>query len=141
MASSTPASNALAAARIVTGALMFWNNGLGKAVAAWNHLVNGTEWKLVEVVGQMGFPRPLWFALAAAAAESVGALLLALGVYTRYAALALSVTMAVAVYRHLTTDYRFETAALYLLLGVIFVFNDRLPLSVMASRRGKKSVD
>lgn len=138
MATSNPASYALTAVRILTGALMFWNHGLGKAVAAWDHLLRGAEWKLVEVAGAMGFPKPLWFALAAAAAESAGALMLALGVYTRWAALSLAAVMAVAVMRHLTTDYRFEMAALYLALSVIFVFNDRLPLSLASPKRGKK---
>jgi uncharacterized membrane protein YphA (DoxX/SURF4 family) len=139
MPSSTPAANALAAARILTGALMFWNHGLGKAVAAWDHLVHGAEWKFVEVVGAMGFPRPLWFALAAALVESACALLLSLGIVTRWAAALLAVVMAVASYRHIVTDSRFEMAALYLALSVIFVFNDRLPLSVTLPKRRTKS--
>jgi uncharacterized membrane protein YphA (DoxX/SURF4 family) len=139
MLPSTPAAKALAAARILTGALMFWNHGLGKAVAAWEHLVHGAEWKLVEVVGAMGFPRPLWFALAAALVESAGALLLSLGIFTRWAATLLAVVMTVASYRHVVTDYQFEMAALYLALAVIFVFNDRLPLSITLPKRGKKS--
>lgn len=139
MLPSTPAANALAVARILTGALMFWNHGLGKAGGAWDHLVHGAEWKFVEVAGAIGFPRPLWFALAAALVESVGALLLSLGIFTRWAAALLAVVMAVASYWHIVTDSRFEMAALYLALAVVFVFNDRLPLSVTLPKRRKKN--
>ena len=71
--------------------------------------------------------------------ESAGALLLSLGIFTRWAAALLAVVMAVASYRHIVTDSRFEMAALYLALAVVFVFNDRLPLSVTLPKRRKKN--
>jgi putative oxidoreductase len=52
----------------------------------------------VAAVARMGFPLPLVWAWAAVLAESVGALLLAVGLFTRTAAVGAAATMAVAAF-------------------------------------------
>lgn len=52
--------------------------------------------RLIEGVGAMGFPLPVVFAWAAALSELVGGFCLALGLFTRPAAIFLGITMAVA---------------------------------------------
>ena len=66
--------------RVFIGCAMAFSHGLGK-VPPPEQLVAG--------VTAMGFPIPLFFAWCAAASELVGGLLIALGWYTRLAALAL----------------------------------------------------
>jgi putative oxidoreductase len=70
---------------------------------------------LVATVGNMGFPAPLVFAWCAALAEFAGALLVAAGLATRYAAGVVAFTMAVALYSQRNDPiHRMELAILYL---------------------------
>lgn len=52
--------------------------------------------RMIEGVTAMGFPLPIVFAWAAALAEFVGGILIAVGLFTRYSAFFLGITMAVA---------------------------------------------
>jgi putative oxidoreductase len=79
--------------------------------------------------GNIGFPLPTLFALAATLAEFLGGILLAIGLFTRQAAAALTVSMAVAVYYHLSSDMRFELAALYLAISLAFCLGPATPFS------------
>jgi putative oxidoreductase len=99
-------------------------HGWGKVKSAYAWLMQDQEWRFVQTVAGLGFPFPTFFAMAAAAAEFFGGLLLAVGLLTRGAAGLIAITMLVAVYRHLTTDWRFELAALYLVIAVLFVLGD-----------------
>ena len=78
--------------------------------------------RLVAGVAEMGFPAPTVFAWAAALAEGVGGVLLALGLLTRPATLAIVVTMAVAAFvAHAPDPYgRKELALLYLMVALFF---------------------
>lgn len=128
----------LALLRFMTGTLLVVFHGWGKINAAYAHLVEGTEWRFTQVVDNIGFPTPGFFALAATLAEFLGGILLAIGLYTRQAALVIALTMAVAVFRHVTTDMRFELAALYLVLGLVFFLGPSTSFSVdgkMGARR------
>jgi putative oxidoreductase len=70
---------------------------------------------LVATLGNMGLPAPLFFAWCAALAEFAGGLLVAAGLATRYAALAVAFTMSVALYHHRDDPVRqWELALLYL---------------------------
>ncbi|HVE83706.1 MAG TPA: DoxX family protein [Myxococcales bacterium] len=70
---------------------------------------------LVATVGNLGFPAPLFFAWCASLAEFAGALLVAMGLATRYAAAAVTVTLAVALYSQRNDAiHHMELAVLYL---------------------------
>jgi putative oxidoreductase len=123
------------ALRAVTGLFLAINHGAGKLTSAYEYLVNGTEWQFIETVGQLGFPFPAVFAVCAGLVEFFGGLLLALGLFTRYAAGAVMVTMVVAVIRHLVGDMRYEHAAMFLLVAAYLVIRGPGPLSLDAKRR------
>jgi len=71
-------------------------HGWGKLVA-----LAGGDTRFADGLGQLGLPVPLAFAWAAALAETLGGLLVGLGLFTRFAAPACAITMAVAAFgRH-----------------------------------------
>ena len=78
--------------RVIVG-LMMIHNGLDKLAD-----IEGFATAYVEVIG---LPFPIFFAYCAALTELIGAPLLALGLFTRPAALALFGTMSVAIYHHI----------------------------------------
>jgi putative oxidoreductase len=86
----TPAADAgLALLRISAGLLLLFLHGLGKIPP---------QEGFVGWIGGMGFPAPLLFAWLATIAEVVGALLIALGLFTRPAALYVAIHFAVVVF-------------------------------------------
>ncbi len=83
-------------------------------------------------VAEMGFPYPEYFAWAAALSELLGGAFLILGFGTRIAALMLTGTMAVALWRQRADGWDdMELAALYLAPALFFVL----------AGPGKKSLD
>jgi putative oxidoreductase len=121
--------------RVGTGLLLIVNHGWGKLTSAYGYVAQGKDWKFIEGVGDLGFPLPAFFAIAAALAESIGSTLLILGLFTRYAALFIMITMGVAIYRHVTTDFKFEMAALYFLIALTFLFVPPGRFSIDAKRK------
>jgi putative oxidoreductase len=107
--------------RLGMTALLATNHGWAKFLGATGYLFAGKAWGFVNFVASMGFPLPTFFAVCAALAECVGCLLLAAGLFTRYAAGLIAITMSVAVLHHLNTDLGFESAAMYLLPALLFV--------------------
>jgi putative oxidoreductase len=95
--------------RVVAGLSLSLAHGMGKLP------VSDT---FIEGVGSMGFPVPVVFAWAAALAESVGGLLLALGWFTRPAAAMIVATMTTAVVLRHAGD-PFGNRELPLLFGTI----------------------
>lgn len=77
--------------RVVAGLVMI-HNGLDK--------LSNVESFAEAYVSVIGLPFPIFFSYCAAAAETIGAPLLALGLLTRPAAAALLSTMLVAMYHH-----------------------------------------
>jgi putative oxidoreductase len=67
-------------------------HGLGKTLG----LATGQGARFIEGVANMGFPLPVVFAWAAGLSELVGGFLLALGLFTRWAAAFAAFTMLVA---------------------------------------------
>lgn len=104
--------------RISAGGLMI-HNGLDKLADVQGFADN--------VVAYIGLPYPLFFTYCAAYVEVVGAILLILGVLTRLNALALLVTMAVAIFFHIKGNglqvTPLETAALYASFYLFFLVN------------------
>lgn len=105
-------------ARVLIGLLMI-HNGLDKLAD-----VSGFAEHVVAVIG---LPFPVFFTYCAAYTEIVGAILLALGLLTRFSALSLVGTMVVAIYFHLKVDglnvAPLETASLYCLGYLLFAIN------------------
>lgn len=74
-------------------------------------------------VSALGLPFPVFFAYCAALAETLGAPLLAFGILTRPAALALTSTMLVAIYHHvITAGFSLPYLERSLLYSACFIF-------------------
>jgi putative oxidoreductase len=79
------------------GVYLALGHGLGKVLS----LAGGEGERFIEGVGRMGFPLPALFAWAAALSEFLGGLLMAVGLFTRWAAAFAAFTMLVAAFvRH-----------------------------------------
>lgn len=126
----TGAQYALSLARIAAGLMLFVFHGLGKLTGAFNYFANGQEWRFVGVVTEMGLPLPSLLALLVALIESVGGILLVVGLFTRQVAMLIAVILAVAAYRGVTTGGLFELPLLYLVVMLVFAFQHQLPWSV-----------
>lgn len=116
--------------RFASGLMLAYFHGLGKIKSAIAYFIKGDEWKFLNTVKSIGFPAPELFALAATLSEFIGGILLAVGLFTRYSAIFIAFTMAVAIYRHLTTDMRFELAGLYFLVAIVFIFKGGEGISI-----------
>ena len=116
--------------RVVTGLMMALLHGWPGIPPAWQYWTNGKAWAFIDTVAGLGFPAPAYFATGAALLEFVGGLMLAAGLFTRTVAGGLAVTMAVAVFHHLTGDMDFEMATLYLVLSLLFLAHGGGRLSV-----------
>ena len=109
--------------RVFIGLSMAIAHGLGK--------IPPSE-KLIEGVGAMGFPLPIVFAWSASLAELLGGLLIAVGLFTRPAALFLGFTMAVAAFGAHGADpfQKQELSLIYLASCVLFIFSGAGSLSL-----------
>lgn len=110
---STAGELSLLFPRVAFGLSMALAHGLGKMPPAEG---------FISAVGSMGFPAPELFAWAAALSEFLGGLLLAAGLFTRPAAVFLSLTMAVAaLIVHGSDPYqKQELSLLYLAVYLLF---------------------
>lgn len=72
--------------------------GLGIASHGYAKIFGGGIAGLAEGVANLGFPQPEFFAWAAALSEFAGGICIALGLFTRVAALSVFVTMGVAAF-------------------------------------------
>lgn len=97
--------------RFSAGAMLCGFHGLTALRGCWNYWRNGEAWEFVNMVAELGFPLPDVFASLAACAESIGAALLAFGLFTRYAAASVALTMSVAAYRDFLFYGRFDLPA------------------------------
>lgn len=97
--------------RIFPAYFMFINHGWGKITSPekWNWL-GSTLTKYF--FGIIDFANPI-FGFFAAVSESICAVLILVGLFTRYAALLASITMFVAAMHHLTTTGSPESALIY----------------------------
>ncbi|MEW6212451.1 MAG: DoxX family protein [Acidobacteriota bacterium] len=123
--------------RASAGLMLAFKHGDDKIAAAYGHLFQGQEWGFINGVANLGFPFPTFFAVCAAVAEFFGALFLAAGLFTRYAAALVTANMAVAVYNHLRSDMRFELAAMYGLVALAFIFTSPGRFSIDGLWRGR----
>src|SRR5512140_3593752 len=76
--------------RVVLGAIF---------VAHGFHKISGGMHEFVRAVARIGFPVPLLFAWASALTEFLGGMCVLVGLFTRWAALAIAIEMVVAITR------------------------------------------
>jgi len=109
-----------------SGAFLALGHGWGKVHAGFT----ASKWGFVDSVRGLGFPMPEVFAWGASIAELAGGLALALGIYTRFSALAVAGTMFVAAFMAHGGDpfAKKEMALLYLAvsLGLVFTGGGKL---------------
>ena len=125
---------AFALLRIAAGLQLFAFHGWSKLLAAYAHFAHGNDWKFAQGVGNLGFPFPVIFASLSTFTEGILSLFLVFGLLTRYAAAFIVINMAVAIYRHMASDLRFELAALYGFIALVFVLVPPGSFSVDAAR-------
>lgn len=139
---ATPFGNlGLFVVRVGVGGLLAVGHGYGKMFGGGfgpgEALVGGLE--------QLGVPAPLLSAWLTTIAEFVGASLLALGLFTRPAALMVAINMAVAAFVGHQHDPVFgappskELALLYLLPSVMLLFTGAGRISIDALLRDKRA--
>ncbi|VAW28050.1 hypothetical protein MNBD_BACTEROID06-728 [hydrothermal vent metagenome] len=111
---SNLADLSLAALRVFIGLSLMLVHGAGKIPVSEG---------FIEHIASLGFPMPMVFAWLAALSEYVGALLLALGLFTRPAAFMVASTMFVAAFvNHGDDPFAVaEKAYLYLSVAILFV--------------------
>lgn len=107
--------------RIAAGLFMLIFHGWKKLTGAVSYVFEGSDWGFITVVDKLGLPLPEMFAILAAISESIIAVLLAVGLFTRASAFFLGTTMAVAFYRHASSDWNVESALLYLFVFLLFL--------------------
>jgi uncharacterized membrane protein YphA (DoxX/SURF4 family) len=114
------------AARVTPGfaGLLIGLHGWARAHRAWNFVVHGQAWAFVDLVGQLGFPFPSVFAVLSVASESLGALLIISGYFTRVAALFSVVNFTVAFYNEAHKGDPWELPSLYLLMAIVILIGD-----------------
>lgn len=100
--------------RLFVGLAMAFSHGLGKLPPSE---------QLIAGVTAMGFPLPILFAWSASLSEFLGGLLIATGLYTRWASAFLGFTMAVAAFvAHAADPFgKKEMALLYLFSCILLV--------------------
>jgi len=109
--------------RMSSGLLLALLHGWPKVLAAYGYFVHGQEWRFVKTVADIGFPAPAFFAVLSTLAEFLGGLLLAVGLFTRYAAFFVLFNMTVAVYRNATRGSLDELALMYGLIALAFLIH------------------
>jgi len=110
---SNSADLTLALFRVFIGLSLMLAHGVGKIPVS-----DG----FVEHIGSLGFPMPMFFAWAAALSEFLGALLLALGLFTRPAALMVASTMFVAAFINHGEDPFAAAEKAYLYCSIALMF-------------------
>tara|TARA_B110000014_G_C20096884_1_gene575062 strand:+ start:556 stop:993 length:438 start_codon:yes stop_codon:yes gene_type:complete len=104
--------------RALTGLIMFLNHGIGKitsGVARWDRLGHA----LTDLIG-FEFTSVI-FGFMASFSESVGALLIVAGLFTRVSSLLLFSTMVVASLKHIMEGDFSELAFIYALVSMVIM--------------------
>ena len=110
---STP--HALAAFRIAVAVLVFVCHGWHKIFEAFGYFVGDKEWKLVVEISELGLPLPSLSALFATFAQTLGAILVGLGWWTRIASLIVVASLLGAILQNISTGRDPQLAILYTL--------------------------
>ena len=111
-------SQGLLLMRIIGGSMMVYNHGWGKITAGpekWNRLGHA----LTDIIGFEFLST--FFGFMAAFSESVCALLIVIGLFTRPALILLFFTMFVAIMNHIIDNEMPELAIMYCLLSLVLI--------------------
>ena len=111
-------SSGLLILRIIGGLMMVYNHGWGKITAGpekWNRLGHA----LTDFIGLEFLS--IFFGFMAAFSESVCALLIVIGLFTRPASILLFFTMFVAIMNHIIDNEMPELAIMYCLLSLVLI--------------------
>ncbi len=95
-------------------------------IAHGYHKISHGMPEFIPVVARIGFPMPTAFAWAAALSEFLGGICVLVGLFTRYAALAIAIVMAVAITKvklsaGLVDGYEFPLALLAIATAVVLL--------------------
>ena len=124
--------------RLGYGGLLIWFHGWARFLRAYNYFVHDAPWTFVNVVQNLGFPAPGIFATASVLSESVGALLLMAGFFSRTAATILVINFSVATISEAAKGDPWELPGLYLLGAVALLLTGPGRFSVDGTRRGSR---
>ena len=113
MSRPTAADIGLLVLRLGYASLLIGFHGWTRLHRAIDYVFFNQPWTFVSVVDHLGFPVPAVFAVASAMAESLGALFMAVGLWTRWASAVVAFNMAVAVVNEAAKGDPFELPALY----------------------------
>ena len=119
---SASASLGLFLLRLIPFALLIIFHGWEKLMGAYSYLFEGQQWMFIGATEKLGFPYPEYFAVAAALAESLFCVLVIVGLLTRFSAAVIAFNFLVATYSHVITDFKIESAAMYLAPALALVF-------------------
>ena len=104
--------------RLGVASLLLGFHGWTRLGRAIGYVFYEQPWTFVDLVERLGFPMPAVFAVLSATAESVGALLVAVGLFTRWASALIAINMAIALFNEASKGDPLELPALYLLGAV-----------------------
>jgi putative oxidoreductase len=121
--------------RLGIGGLMLSLHGWARFLRASEYVLHGADWPFIRIVTRLGFPAAGAFAVASAAAESIGSLLVLAGLFTRAAAAFIAIDMAVAVYNELNGGDP-QLPGLYLLGALVIVIAGPGRFALDRLRRG-----
>lgn len=122
--------------RLGYASLLIGLHGGARFLRAFNYVVLGQPWTFVSLVENIGLPFAPVFAVMSALAESIAALFVALGLFTRWAALLIVIDMTVALYNEISKGDPFELPSLYFLGALLFVIAGAGRYSIDGFRSG-----
>lgn len=125
--------------RVGLASLLIGLHGGPRLMRVFTYFVLGEPWTFVGLVGGLGLPFPLMFALLSTAADSFAAFLVGLGFFTRWASVMVAINMTVAVYFETLGGDSPELPALYLLGAAVLAVGGAGAYSVDAARAARST--
>ena len=127
--------------RIGTGLSLFLIFGLQKLQAGWAY-THTAQWPFVDFNRKIGLPLPVFFAYVQTLNESFGALFLALGLWSRYSAAALSIGFAAATLCSMKAAEPWLTAAYFWMIftSLLLTGPGRFSFDGLLQSRSNKSL-
>lgn len=102
--------------RVGVGSFIAFFHGWHKLVEGVAYLQSGTRWPLLHDIETLGLPAPVAAAFAATFTQLLGGIAVAAGFLTRFASLAIAMSLLVAAYSNLQMAKDNQLALLYALI-------------------------